>query len=125
MNNGDIKYSVIIPAYNAKKTISFTLEALLSQEGIEAGEVIVVDDGSSDNTADLVKKYPVRLIQQANKGPASARNYGVREAKGEIVLFTDSDCIPQPGWLKAMTDPFQDESVHGVKGIYINKNKTH
>ena len=86
-------------------------------------EVIVVDDGSSDKTSDAVKDYPIRYFHQNNAGPASARNRGIREARGEIVLFIDSDCVPQPGWLKAMTAPFADPEIDGVKGIYITRQR--
>jgi len=90
-----MKVSVIVPAYNARKTISQCIEALLSQKyPRENYEVIVIDDGSADGTADAVKAYPVKYMYQRNQGPATARNAGVREAQGEIILFTDSDCVP-------------------------------
>jgi len=79
----------------------------------------VVDDGSLDDTADLVEGLPrVRLISQANAGPAAARNRGAMEAMGAILLFTDDDCVPMPGWLNAMLEPFNDAEVVAAKGIY-------
>ncbi|HHT9153402.1 MAG TPA: glycosyltransferase family A protein, partial [Candidatus Hypogeohydataceae bacterium YC40] len=74
--------SVVIPAYNAEKTIGKTLEACLNQDYAGKIEIIVVDDGSTDGTAKEVKRYPVKYIYQENAGPASARNRGWREAKG-------------------------------------------
>jgi GT2 family glycosyltransferase len=79
----------------------------------------VVNDGSTDNTADVVARYSgVSLINQANAGPAAARNRGAREANGSIILFTDDDCVPAAGWLDAMVKPFDDPDLVGVKGAY-------
>lgn len=79
----------------------------------------MVDDGSTDAIADVVRQFPgVRLLRQQNAGPAAARNHGAREAKGEIVLFTDDDCVPVADWIESMKAPFSDPNVVGVKGIY-------
>jgi len=120
-----IKYSVIIPAYNAEKTIAACLESLLRQDtGGEEREVIVVDDGSSDGTAAIVRGYPsVRYIYQKNRGPAAARNNGVRSAAGDIVLFSDSDCDAARDWISQMVRPFSDPAIAGVKGAYRTRQK--
>jgi glycosyltransferase involved in cell wall biosynthesis len=115
--------SVIIPAYNAGKTIAQTLEAVLAQAD-EKVEIIVVDDGSADGTAEIVKRFPVKYLRQENQGPASARNLGVINAQTEIILFLDSDCVPQSGWLQAMTAPFANPEISGVKGRYITRQKS-
>jgi len=60
----------------------------------------------------------VRLIRQANAGPASARNRGARDATGSIILFTDDDCVPQPDWMEQMLAGFSDPEVVGTKGVY-------
>jgi len=114
--------SVIIPAYNAEKLIRRCLDSLTHQSvDSDRYEVIVVDDGSTDATTEIVASHPaVRLLRQANAGPAAARNHGVREARGEIILLTDSDCRLTPTWIEAMTAPFQsDADVVGVKGRYL------
>src|SRR3990172_10127958 len=120
-----MKISVIVPAYNAQKTIHQSIEALLAQEyPKERYEVIIIDDGSSDGTADVVKAYPVKYMHQRNQGPATARNAGAREAGGEIMLFTDSDCVPFANWIAEMVKPFEDKEVVAVKGAYKNKQKS-
>jgi cellulose synthase/poly-beta-1,6-N-acetylglucosamine synthase-like glycosyltransferase len=111
--------SIIVPAYNAAGRIAACLEALCTQSEECNAEILVVNDGSKDDTADVVRRFPtVRLINQANAGPAAARNRGAFEAKGSILVFTDDDCIPAPDWLKAMLRPFDDPEVVGAKGIY-------
>ena len=92
--------SVIVPAYNASATIGKTLEALSRQNCFQPFEVIVVDDGSSDNTADIVHSFAaVKYFRQDNAGPASARNLGAKMAQGDYLAFTDSDCIPHEDWI--------------------------
>ena len=118
-------YSVIIPAYNARNTIEKCMLALTNQSiPKENYEVIVIDDGSTDNTSDIVKRFPVRYIYQSNKGPATARNTGAKEAKGEIILFTDSDCIPGKNWIEEMVMPFNNPEVMAVKGAYKTKQRS-
>jgi GT2 family glycosyltransferase len=95
------------------------LSALLAQTAGKDIEILVVNDGSTDGTAAAVSQYPgVKLINQANAGPAAARNHGALEAKGEIILFTDDDCVPMSDWLASMIEPFNDPEVAGAKGIY-------
>ena len=115
--------SVIIPAYNAEKHISSCLEALLNQTlASDQYEAIVVNDGSTDRTEEIVRQYDaVRLISQPNNGPAIARNRGVSESKGEIVIFIDSDCVPETDWLEEMSKPFDDPRIVGVQGRYKTK----
>jgi glycosyltransferase involved in cell wall biosynthesis len=85
-------FSVIIPVYNREHLIEETLDSVFRQT-FDDYEVIVVDDGSTDQTVDVVKAYPdpVRLIQQENTGPGAARNTGIKAATGEYIAFLDSD----------------------------------
>jgi glycosyltransferase involved in cell wall biosynthesis len=115
--------SIIIPAFNASESIGRTLSAVLAQSD-ETVEIIVVDDGSTDDTAEIVKRFPVKYIGQENRGPASARNLGAQNAQREIIIFLDSDCVPQAGWLQAMTAPFENPEISGVKGRYITRQKS-
>jgi GT2 family glycosyltransferase len=116
--------SIIIPTFNGASRIGNCLDGLSSQTAGRDAEILVVNDGSSDHTADIVAHYPgVRLITQSNAGPAAARNRGALEARGTIILFTDDDCVPTPEWLAAMSEPFQVPNVVGVKGIYRTRQK--
>jgi glycosyltransferase involved in cell wall biosynthesis len=82
--------SVIIPTYNSVNYIENALNSVFSQdEPVE--EVIVIDDGSSDDTLKILRKYPVKIITQSNQGPAAARNTGILSAKGDWIAFLDSD----------------------------------
>ena len=120
--------SIVIPAYNAEKTLGECINALQKQDFSEEFEVIVVDDGSTDKTAEIVKDFSkknkkIKLIQQKNSGPATARNRGAMLAKSEIILFLDADCIAEKQWLKEMLKPFSDKQVSGVQGAYKSKQK--
>jgi glycosyltransferase involved in cell wall biosynthesis len=114
--------SVIIPTYNGARTLARCLEALQRQEFQGPFEVLVVDDGSTDDTPEVCAGFAgVRCLRQPNRGPAVARNLGVREAKGELVVFTDADCEPEPDWLAEMVAPFADPEIVGVKGAYRSR----
>lgn len=118
--------SVVIPAKNAAGILPACLRAAAGQAPLRLEqdyEIILVDDGSSDETAEVARKMGVRVIHQANTGPAGARNTGARAARGEILAFTDADCVPSPGWLAALTSPFNDPAVSGVKGVYLTGEK--
>ena len=99
-----IRVSVIIPAYNCEAFIGQCLTSLVVRNEIHS-EIIVVDDGSTDRTAEIVqeftKKYPeVRLIRQENQGAGAARNAGMKEAKGEFLAFYDADDFFDPSVLR-------------------------
>ncbi len=115
--------SVIVPAFNAAGTLDDCLAALLAQSVARSSyEIIVVDDGSLDATADVAARYcdeGVQLVRQPNQGAASARNMGVAHAGGDLLLFTDSDCVPQPDWIERMVAAFADPETVGAKGTYL------
>ncbi len=110
--------SIVIPAYNASRTIRDCLDSILQQDyPRDRFEVIIVDNGSKDDTPEIVKRYPVKLAYERKlQGPHAATNTGIREAQGDILVFTDSDCIAKQGWLRAMVKPFEDENIVGVGG---------
>jgi len=116
--------SVVVPARNAAHTIDGCLAALLAQTTPpERYEIIVVDDGSSDETREVAERRRVKVLSQGHEGPAAARNRGVAEARGEIVLFTDADCVAAANWLDEMIKPFQDQEIVGVKGAYRTRQR--
>lgn len=111
--------SIIIPVYNGERTIAQTLRGIFSQDFRQPFEMIVVDDGSTDATPQIVAFYPnVRYVRQENAGPAAARNAGAAQAKGTFLFFTDSDCVPHPDWLSRMMPHFSDAKVGVVMGSY-------
>ncbi len=116
--------SVVIPAYNAARTLGACLHALnRSSFPREQYEVIVVDDGSTDETAALAESLGARVIRRPNRGPAAARNRGVEAARGDLILFTDADCEPAPDWIAQMVGTFGDPDIVGAKGIYRTRQR--
>lgn len=100
-------YSVVVPTFQRADELARCLEALAEQTlERERFEVIVVDDGSAHPPREVVARVAsaldVRLLEQPNAGPATARNAGARAARGEYVVFTDDDCRPDRGWLRAI-----------------------
>lgn len=110
--------SVVVPVYNGGKTIRATIEHLLCQS-LPPDEIIVVDDGSTDETANILKSFGnrIKVLSKTNGGPASARNAGVRSSIGTLIAFTDSDCIPDENWLQEMVKGFHSLSIGGVGGM--------
>ena len=114
-----MKVSVVIPAYNAERTIGEVVVQGLSQtRGSLQVELIVVDDGSTDDTAAIAESAGATVIRQQNAGPAAARNRGWQSATGTFICFTDSDCIPKAGWLENLLDGFTDSDIGAVAGSY-------
>src|SRR5690349_3602213 len=91
------KVSVIIPTYNRAQFIARAVDSVLEQT-YKDFEIIVIDDGSSDNTQEILKAYEgkIRYVYQQNKGISAARNRGIQEAKGEYIAFLDSDDVWKP-----------------------------
>ncbi|MBN2005995.1 MAG: glycosyltransferase [Anaerolineae bacterium] len=121
LSEQDISYSVIVPAYQAADVVGACVAALARQTvPRERYEILVVDDGSTDATAAEAERAGAdRVIRLAqNGGPSVARNAGIAAAHGDILLFTDSDCVPRPEWLALMTAPFDDPQIMGTKGTY-------
>lgn len=98
----NFKVSIIIPIYNGALLIKRCLDAVYKQEGDFQLEVIVIDDGSTDNTLDILSSYAKALIvlKQSNQGPAAARNKGIEKATGKYLAFLDADDFWEPTFLE-------------------------
>jgi glycosyltransferase involved in cell wall biosynthesis len=122
--------SVIVPAYNAAATLGDCLNALLNQTmPRESYEILVVDDGSTDDTAVITQSMitqstNIQLLRlPQNRGAAAARNQGLAAAQGEIICFTDADCEPRPDWLEELTRPLLKPDITATKGIYATRQR--
>ncbi|MBM3246778.1 MAG: glycosyltransferase [Candidatus Omnitrophica bacterium] len=114
MNNPLV--SVIIPAKNAQKRIRACVDSVLNL-AYQPYEVIVVNDGSTDETLRILSEYPkIRVLNTAGLGSSRARNIAVQEAAGELIAFTDADCRVAPDWLTELLKGFSDALVAGVGG---------
>lgn len=107
------KVSIIIPVYNEEKHISACLDNVLRQHYPDF-ETIVVDDGSTDRSIDIIRRYPVRLIQQKHRGAGAARNLGVKHSRGEILVFIDSDQILDEHFVEKLVGPILRGEVIGT-----------
>ncbi len=112
------RFSVVVCTYNGSKTIRDCMEGLLAVEYPDF-EVIVVDDGSTDGTADIVRRYGFRVISTPNRGLSSARNTGMRAASGEIVAYIDDDAYPDPDWLTYLAAAFMNTRHAAIGGPNI------
>ncbi len=116
--------SVVIPARNAASTLGACLAGLRA-EGIPGwnAELLIVNDASTDGTRTVASEPGVQVLEGEGRGPAAARNLGIRYAKGEVVVFLDADTVPQPGWFQTLLGPFDDPAVVGVKGRYRSEQR--
>jgi len=117
MEDKSLKISIVIPAFNEGKNIIECVRSLKAQ-GFPKNdfEIIVVDNNSKDNTADIVKNLDVILKVEYKRGPAAAKNTGISLAKGNIIAFIDGDCIATKGWLKNIVSGFYKPDVGCVAG---------
>ena len=113
MNLRSPSISVVIPAYNASRVLGACLDALERQTvPRESYEIIVVNDGPVETTVEtMAARRGVILLTQPQSGAAAARNLGAKQAQGEILLFTDADCVPECDWIETMIDPFTSQAT--------------
>jgi GT2 family glycosyltransferase len=110
--------SVVVCCYNSAGTLPECLAGIQALD-YPNFETIVVDDGSTDETADIARRYGVRTISIANHGLATARNVGLHVADGEIVAYIDGDATPDPHWLQYLAAAFRNSSHVGIGGPNI------
>ena len=114
--------SVVVPVYNGESTIADVLRCISKLNYPDDRlEVIVVDDGSVDETVRIVKEYPAKLIRKEHSGYPSTMNAGAKVAKGEIVVIIDSDIYLDEDWLKTVVEEFDDSKVGIVSGYIATK----
>ena len=114
-----MNFSVIVPAYNAEASLPSLLDSL-SRQTIEDFETIVVDDGSEDGTGQIARSYGCSLIQPVgNHGPAYCRNMGANNALGEVIAFTDSDCVVEHNWLETQQKHFSQNDCEAIMGKLV------
>ena len=121
--------SVIIPAYNEEKSISRTIDSILKSDyPIHKFEILVVDDGSKDNTLRIAKKFEnemLKVFHKKNGGKASALNYGIKKSNGKIIFSMDADTFVEPETMKKMVRYFKNENVMSVTpAMLIHKPKS-
>jgi len=120
--------SVIVPTYNRREMLEECIDSLLDQTyPADRYEVIAVNDGSTDETDSFLTEYSkekpsLRFFLQSNLGAAAARNLGIEKALGDIVCFTDDDCIADKDWIRSIVGSYADENVGGVGGRIISHN---
>ncbi|WP_197998093.1 glycosyltransferase [Gimesia maris] len=113
--------SLVIPGRNCAQTLEKCLNSVvpLLERG-ELEEILFVDDGSTDKTAEIARRYPVQVIKGTGSGPGAARNLGWRQAQGASIWFIDSDCVAEPDTLQKLLPHLNDPDVAGVGGSYAN-----
>jgi GT2 family glycosyltransferase len=112
--------SVIVPVLNGEATIGRCLASLCNDSyPEERREILVVDNGSTDRTPALVHDHPVRLVAEPARGLSQARNRGIEESSGEILVFTDADCYVSKRWLHELTAGFDQDEVAAVTGEVV------
>lgn len=111
-----MKVSVVIPAYNEQRYLGACLESLLGQT-VPAAEIIVVDNNSTDRTAQVARRFPnVRVLREPKQGIVYARNRGFNAASGDIIARIDADTRVPPHWITQLHSLFQSPDISGVTG---------
>jgi len=117
--------SLVIPGRNCAATIEACLAAatrILEAPDTALGEIVFVDDGSTDDTAERAARFPVTVLAGGGRGPGAARNVGWRAARGELVWFVDADCVAAPDALSRLLPHLDAPAVAAVSGTYGNAN---
>lgn len=111
------RISVVVPVLNMAGTVGSCLKALTTQTyPASLTQILVVDNGSHDDTPRIVARYPVVLLHEPRAGAPSARNRGIEAATGDLIAFTDADCVPTRGWLAEIVKTYEAEHATVVAG---------
>lgn len=112
--NTDLPYiTIVIPVFNGEETIDLCLASVTSLDYPDSSYgIILVDNGSTDATLEIAQKYNITVLHEPDiKSSYAARNKGILAAKGELIAFTDADCIVTPGWLKHLVQHWDDPTI--------------
>ncbi len=112
--------SVVIAAFNEEKYLPKTLKSLQSQTDKEFS-ILVVDNNSTDNTAQIARSFGAKVVTEKKQGVVFALNRGIHEANTEIVAMTDADTVVEPKWIESIRKRFEDEKVVGATGSIVPK----
>jgi glycosyltransferase involved in cell wall biosynthesis len=111
------RVSVVVPVRNGAGTVAGCVRGLLRQDyPSERLELLVVDNGSTDGTAETLRELPVRVLAEPRRGAARARNRGIVEAGGDVLAFTDADCLPTTGWVRELVTALERPQAGGAAG---------
>lgn len=121
-----MKFSIIVPVFNTSAHLERCLEALRAVDHPSSDfEILVVDNNSTDRCPEILARAPdIRVFRESKQGSYAARNHAVREARGEFLAFTDSDCMPLPDWLGAMEASFRDPRCQVVLGPRLSESRS-
>ena len=112
--------TVIVPVLNGEPTIADCLTSLLRTDyPLEQREILVVDNGSTDRTCEIVARFPVRMVREPRRGLSHARNRGIEESGGRLLAFTDADCMVSTTWLSELVRGLEEEGGAAVVGEVV------
>jgi glycosyltransferase involved in cell wall biosynthesis len=128
MNTNEVRVSIVIPTFNRKESLVRTLSSLFNQTFPKENFEIIVVDGSTDDTEKMIQEIikshsNLRYIRQVDKGAASARNLGIINSKGEIIGFTDDDCVVDQYWIEQAVESLRIAEFCGVQGKTLLETK--
>ncbi len=113
-----VDFSIVVPVFNEEQHIERCIRALLALDyPIDRFEIIMVDNNSTDRSAEIIRRYPrIRLFEEKKQGDFAARNRGIAESRGAIIAFTDSDTAPFENWLRAIAAGMRDPEIGVIVG---------
>ena len=118
-----ISVSIIVPVFNGMGTLAKCLDSIEKQDYPNITETIVVDDGSTDSSGDYTESRGCKVLRQSNQGPGAARNKGASAASGELLVFVDADCFPDPAFTSELVRPLIGTDIAGSQGIFYSRQK--
>lgn len=110
--------SIVVPVYNREDDIERCISSLMALK-YPSYEIVVVDNSSTDKTQNILSRFPIKMIVEKKRGAYIARNTGIEVVQGEIVAFTDSDCVVEKDWLSKLVQHFKQPEVGGVGGSLV------